>query len=192
MDCVSQLQNGRRNFGGGALGGALAQPRIEWEIANRFRLFRDEAQFRRLAEIYAALPAADRRERPAFAFEEAMQGAAAARTLGPAFGDSVSVARWGWTSAVTRRTCFQNGNRGHWQCLLDTGDQFMEPRVADLLVRIAGLPPALAGKTCRWTAASLPCPPPAPRRRGLRAAPSASPSTSLSAPRTLRSPKLKP
>lgn len=140
---------------GFAAGGTLAQPRIEWEIANRFRLFRDEAQFRRLAEIYAALPAADRRERPAFAFEEAMQGAAAARTLGPAFGDSVSVARWGWTSAVTRRTCFQNGNRGHWQCLLDTGDQFMEPRVADLLVRIAGLPPALAGKTCRWTAGEL-------------------------------------
>lgn len=140
---------------GFAAGGALAQPRIEWEIANRFRLFRDEAQFRRLAEIYAALPAGDRRERPAFAFEEAMQRAAAARTLGPAFGDSVSVARWGWTSAVTRRTCFENGNRGHWQCLLDTGDQFMEPRVADVLVRIAELPPALAAKTCRWTAGEL-------------------------------------
>lgn len=68
-------------------GGAFAQPRIEWEIANRFRLFRDEAQFRKLAEIYAALPSADRRERPAFAFEDAMQRAAAARMLGPAFGD---------------------------------------------------------------------------------------------------------
>ncbi|WID97438.1 hypothetical protein QO058_03985 [Bosea vestrisii] len=138
-----------------AAGGALAQPRIEWEIANRFRLFRDEAQFRKLAEIYAALPVSDRRDRPAFAFEDAMQRAAAARTLGPAFGDPASVDRWGWTSAVTRKTCFQNGNRGHWQCLLDTGDQFMEPRVADVVARIAELPPALAGKTCRWTAGEL-------------------------------------
>ncbi len=138
-----------------AAGGALAQPRIEWEIANRFRLFRDEAQFRKLAEVYAALPASDRRERPAFAFEDAMQRAAAARRLGPAFGDPASIERWGWTSAVTRKTCFQNGNRGHWQCLLDTGDQFMEPRVADVLVRLAELPPALTGKTCRWTAGEL-------------------------------------
>lgn len=48
--------------------GAFAQPRIEWGIANRFRLFRDEAQFRKLADVYTALPASDRRERPAFAF----------------------------------------------------------------------------------------------------------------------------
>jgi len=138
-----------------AAGDAFAQPRIEWEIANRFRLFKKEEQFRKLAEVFTALPEQDRRERPAFAFEDAMQRAAAARTLGPAFGDPSSVDRWGWTSAVTRETCFQNGNRGHWQCLLDTGDQFMEPRVADVLVRIADLPPALAGKPCRWTAGEL-------------------------------------
>lgn len=136
-------------------GEAFAQPRIEWEIANRFRLFKKEEQFRKLAEVFAALPVEDRKGRPAFAFEDAMQRAAAKGTLGKAFGDRVSIARWGWTSAVTRQTCFENGNHGHYECLLETGDQFMKPRVADVLAKIADLPPALAGQSCRWVAAEL-------------------------------------
>lgn len=136
-------------------GEAFAQPRIEWEIANRFRLFKREDQFRKLAQIFAALPEQDRKERPAFAFEDAMQRAAAEGRLGKAFGDRVSIARYGWTSAVTRETCFENGNRGHWRCKLETGDLFMEPRVANVLARLVDLPAALAGKSCRWTAAEL-------------------------------------
>lgn len=136
-----------------AAGSAMAAPTIAWEVANRFRLFRDEPHFRKLAEIYDALPDLQKRERPAFAFEDAMQRAAAARTLGPAFGDPYSIARYGWTSAVTRRTCFRAGNRGHGACTLDTGDQYLEPTVANIIVRLAEMPPALVGKTCRWTAA---------------------------------------
>lgn len=132
---------------------AAAEPRIGWEIANRFRLFKSEAQFRKLAEVYDNLSAVDRRDRPAFAFEEAMQRAAAARTLGSAFGDPASIDRYGWTSAVTRNTCFSATNRGHHHCLLDTGDQFMEPRVAHIWVSLDNVPRELANANCRWTVA---------------------------------------
>lgn len=138
---------------GFAASGALAQPRIEWEIANRFRLFKKEEQFRKLTQVFAALPEQDRKERPSFAFEDAMQRAAAARTLGSAFGDPASVARWGWTSAVTRETCFQSGNRGHFPCRLDTGDEYLEPKSANLIARLPDPPAAFAGKICDWSAA---------------------------------------
>jgi lysophospholipase L1-like esterase len=132
---------------------AAAAPTIAWEVANRFRLFKSEQQFRRLAEVYDALPASRKRDEPAFAFEDAMQRAAAARRLGPAFGDPASIDRYGWTSAVTRNTCFSATNRGHWSCELDTGDQFMEPKVAHVRVKLDDAPPALAGRTCHWSLA---------------------------------------
>lgn len=136
----------------GALPSAAA-PTITWEVANRFRLFKSEAQFRKLAEVYDRLSASQKREQPAFAFEDAMQRAAAARTLGPAFGDPTSIDRYGWTSAVTRNTCFSATNRGHNPCLLDTGDQFMEPRVAHIWIKLDDVPSGLAGAACHWTVA---------------------------------------
>jgi lysophospholipase L1-like esterase len=138
-----------------------ATARIMWEVENRFRLFKDKDHFRGLADVYAALPAEDRRDRPAFALEEAMQLAAARQALPGAFGEKTAVSRYGWTQLLTRRTCFENGNRGHWKCTTSADDEFMEPRQFDMLARLDAVPPALATATCRWSAgdirADFPC-----------------------------------
>src|SRR4051812_38934244 len=78
----------------------LATPSIEWEVANRFRLFRSESQFRAIADIFWALPEADRQRSPALSLETGLERKAAERLLGKPFGDPASIARYGWASAL--------------------------------------------------------------------------------------------
>ncbi|HMN73080.1 MAG TPA: hypothetical protein PKA55_14545 [Rhodoblastus sp.] len=140
-----------------AAGPALAAD-IEWEVANRFRLFKSEAQFRAIAAVYESLPAAARIASPALALETELEQRAAEKTLGSAFGDPTALARYGWASAVVAAsadnasgTCFQAGNRGHFPCALANGDQFLAPRKFDLIARARNLDAAVAARPCVWT-----------------------------------------
>lgn len=125
---------------------------IDWEIANRYRLFRDESQFRTIFEIYSALPESDKRDRPAYALEVALEQKAAAKQLGPAFGDPVSVARYGWASAVVNKdkNCFSAGDRSYYVCKLANGDNYLEPKKFDALAKLTDAA-QYEGKECVWT-----------------------------------------
>jgi hypothetical protein len=138
-----------------------AEPMIEWEVANRFRLFKEETQFRAIAAIFKSIPESERLGGPALALETELERRAAHKELGPAFGDPTSVARYGWASAVVRNTCFQAGNRGHSPCLLATGDQFVRPQRYDAIMRLKDMPSAEL-RTCTWNVSGrekqlLPC-----------------------------------
>jgi hypothetical protein len=124
---------------------------IDWEIANRYRLFKDEAQFRTIAQTYAELPDGDRRDRPAYALEIALENKAAARKLGKAFGDPASVARYGWTSAIVGadKNCFSAGDKSYFNCKLANGDGYLEPKTFDALAKLTGA--SLPGQTCQWS-----------------------------------------
>jgi hypothetical protein len=131
----------------------LSAADIQWEVANRFRLFKSEAQFRALLDVFQALPSDRRRGDPALALETELEMRAADGRLGKAFGGAASLARYGWASAVVDKTCFQPGNKGHWPCLLATGDQFLLPAKFDLIARLTGLSPSDAGRPCAWVVA---------------------------------------
>ncbi|MBN8500616.1 MAG: hypothetical protein J0M19_05645 [Sphingomonadales bacterium] len=158
---------------------AQTSPSIEWEIAHRYRLFRNEGHFRAILSLYRGLPEARRREDPAMALEIALEKAAAERRFPrDLFGDPSSIERYGWASALLNETCFQSGNRGHYLCRLYAlnekgevrrdnrgrpapGEAFMEPRATDVLARISLLKPELASANCNWSAGparvSAPC-----------------------------------
>ncbi|WP_448952622.1 hypothetical protein [Labrys neptuniae] len=126
---------------------ANAAPSIRWEVANRFPLLREEAHFRALADIYAALPLPDRQNQPVMALEVELEKRANARQLGPAFGDPATIWRYGWASALVRSTCFSATNRGHWACRLANGEDYIGARKADVLASLAEPP---AGQDCQW------------------------------------------
>ncbi|MCA9269662.1 MAG: hypothetical protein KDA41_14375 [Planctomycetales bacterium] len=137
--------------------GPSAAADIDWEVANRFRLFKSEAQFRAIAAIYDSLPADARRNGPSLALETELEQRAAEKRLGRAFGDPTSVARYGWAASVVAfsadnrsGTCFQDGNHGHFPCKLATGDQFLTPRKFDLVARARNLDPGVASRPCVW------------------------------------------
>ncbi|MFT4098609.1 MAG: hypothetical protein QM651_15940 [Rhodoblastus sp.] len=139
-----------------AAGPALAAD-IDWQVANRFPLFKSEAQFRAIEAVYESLPAAARTASPALALETALEQRAAENALGPAFGDPTTLVRFGWASAVVAAsadnssgTCFQAGNRGHFPCRLANGDQFLAPRRFDVVARLRNLDPAVAARSCVW------------------------------------------
>ncbi|MCA3625932.1 MAG: hypothetical protein IOC49_01710 [Methylobacterium sp.] len=158
---------------------AQAPSPVEWEIAHRYRLFRDEGHFREILKLYRELPEARRRNDPAMALEIALQKAAAERRLPrDRFGDPHTIERYGWASALLNETCFQSGNHGHYLCRLYAidgngeirrdnrgravlGDKFMEPRTTDILVRLKEPHPNLANAICKWSAgtasATAPC-----------------------------------
>ncbi len=133
-----------------AQGGPLLAADIEWEVANRFRLFRDEAQFRALLDVFKSLPADQRKDGPALALETELEMRAAKQQLGTAFGPKWAVARFGWSSGVVGETCFQPGNRSHWPCKLATGDEFLRPARFKLIARLTQLDSASAAKPCTW------------------------------------------
>lgn len=148
---------------------ASAAATIQWEVANRFPLFREEKHFRVLADIYASLPLADRQDKPVLALETALENHANARSLGAAFGDPATIWRYGWASALARSTCFSETNRGHWGCKLANGEDYVGARKADVLVSLDAPP---AGATCEWLvngapAASSPCSDKFVRLKGL-------------------------
>ncbi|MDE2579560.1 MAG: hypothetical protein KGL46_12185 [Hyphomicrobiales bacterium] len=120
---------------------------IEWRIAHRFRLFKSEQQFQAIEAVYRALP----QPASALALETELELRAAKKDLGPAFGDGVSLARYGWASAVAPQVCFQAGNKGHWPCRLDNGEQFLQPKTFDVLARLKDIDAASGATTCRWT-----------------------------------------
>jgi len=136
-----------------SLAPALATPEIRWEVANRFPFFRDEGQFRTIADIYGQLPLADRQNNPVMALEREMEKRANARQLGAAFGDSASVWRYGWASALVRSTCFSATNRGHWSCRLANGESYIGARKADILVSLDNAP---ANQSCQWLLNDVP------------------------------------
>ena len=133
--------------------GPLFGADIQWEVANRFRLFKSEAQFRALLDVYNALPANERLQSPALGLETQLELRAANRQLGKPFGDAASVARYGWASAVVDKTCFQAGNRGHWPCPLASGDQFLQPAKFDLIAQLSPINSQSADKPCTWEVA---------------------------------------
>jgi hypothetical protein len=152
---------------------------VEWEIAHRYRLFRNEGHFRELLKVYRDLPEASRRDEPAMALEVALEKVAAESRLPEAlFGYADSIERYGWASALLNETCFRSGDRGHYLCRLYAvddsgevrrdsrrrpvlGEAFMEPRTTDILVRLSPPRPDHATATCNWSAgaarASAPC-----------------------------------
>jgi hypothetical protein len=154
----------------GLLANAQSPLPVEWEIAHRYRLFRNEGHFREILKLYNELPAARRHRDPAMALEIALEKAAAEhRFSSEYFGDPHTVERYGWASALLNETCFQSGNRGHYLCRLYAmdgngkvrrdnrnrpvlGEAFMEPRVTDILVRLPQSRPDLENAICTWSA----------------------------------------
>lgn len=151
---------------------AQALASIEWEIAHRYRLFRNEGHFREILKIYGDLPEAQRRGEPAMTLEFALEKAAAERRLpSDLFGDVASIERYGWASALLNETCFRSGDRGHYLCRLYAvdengkvrrdrhdrpvlGEAFMQPRSVDILVQLPGVRSDIASSTCNWSAGS--------------------------------------
>jgi lysophospholipase L1-like esterase len=129
---------------------SASRPFIEWELANRFRLFKDEAQFRSIAGVFASLPEPMRSQSPSFALETDLELRAARKQLGSAFGDPATIARFGWAAAVARKTCFQEGNRSHRPCLLATGDQFLDPKHFDIIARLRDFSSG-GSRDCTWS-----------------------------------------
>jgi len=128
-------------------GAAVAQSsgndlRIEWEVKNRFRLFRDEADFQRHVAAYAG--------DGVLAAEERMARASDGR---------------GWARDTVERLCVDRAGKLLEICQRDgVREHYLSPQDHRITVRLAGS--VTAGSTCAWTfddgetaaqKASLPC-----------------------------------
>ncbi len=143
---------GLLTIGANPLAAAAPAPSLQWEVANRFRLFKDETHFRAIADAYDTRRDQADTSSPAMELELELEHRAQEHKLG--FGDPQELAQYGWASAVDATTCFQSRNRGHWPCLLKTHDEFVQPKHFDLLVRLADLP-AAQSRTCSWTVSGM-------------------------------------
>jgi hypothetical protein len=125
---------------------------IDWEIANRYRFFKDESQFRAIAQAYSELSDSERRDHPALSLEIALERKAILKQLGNPFGDRASVAHYGWASAVVGqdKNCFVAGNRNYASCTLANGDAYLEPKSFDALANLTDSA-ALQGRLCQWS-----------------------------------------
>ncbi len=134
------------------LGPAVAQSAIgiQWEVANRFRLFKNEGQFRGI--VAAGLARTDASVSPALALELELEKRSEAGTLG--FGQPDEVAQFGWAAAVDSQTCFLSRNFGHRGCKLPNGDDYLKPVHFDVLAHLAGGTFA-PGRTCTWSVQGL-------------------------------------
>src|SRR6266566_4086030 len=99
---------------------------VTWSVVNRFRLFRDERDFRRLAEAAQG--------RTVLEAEQAL----AAATDGS-----------GWARDILGRLCLDRIGQIADQCVRDeVGENYLNPADHNIEVRLAGvLPP---GATCTW------------------------------------------
>jgi hypothetical protein len=99
---------------------------IAWEVANRFRMFRDERDFRRHAEAA--------RGRTVLAAEQVMAEASEGR---------------GWARDMVARLCLDGIGRVADQCVRDgVRENYLDPADHRVEVRLAGLVPA--GARCTW------------------------------------------
>lgn len=140
-------------------GSALAEPRIEWEVVNRFPLFSDAAQFQAIAGVFDGLSQDKRARDPVLNLEIELQRRAAAKTLGPAFDDPAALSRNGWSSAVVRKTCYDSGSRSYAGCRTSGGGNYLTMKTADVSARLVDGP---TSGVCRWSlngseVASRPC-----------------------------------
>jgi lysophospholipase L1-like esterase len=100
---------------------------ITWGVANRFRLFRDERDFRRLAE------AAQRRT--VLETEHALAAATEGR---------------GWARDMVERLCLDGVGRVTDQCVRDgVRENYLSPADHRVEMQLAGIVPA--GATCSWS-----------------------------------------
>jgi lysophospholipase L1-like esterase len=100
---------------------------ITWSVVNRFRLFRDERDFRRHADATAGRTVL-----------EAEQALAAATDGG------------GWARDIMGRLCLDRIGEVADQCLRDdVRENYLNPADHSIEVRLAGSPPA--GATCTWS-----------------------------------------
>jgi lysophospholipase L1-like esterase len=103
---------------------------IEWKVANRFRLFRDERDFRRHVEAA--------RGRSVFETEQALAEASEGR---------------GWARDMVARLCLDGIGRLADQCVRDgVREDYLDPADHRVEVRLSGLVPA--GAACSWTFAA--------------------------------------
>ncbi len=100
---------------------------ITWSVVNRFRLFRDERDFRRHAEAAQGRTVL-----------EAEQALAAATDGG------------GWARDITGRLCLDRIGQIADQCVRDeVGENYLNPADHNIEVRLAGILPP--GATCTWS-----------------------------------------
>jgi lysophospholipase L1-like esterase len=103
---------------------------IDWQVRNRFRLFRDEGDFRRHVEAL--------RDRTIVEAEHVLEVAAAGR---------------GWAGAMVARLCLDAFGRIADECMRDgVRENYLNPADHRVEVRLGGLVPADA--TCRWSFAA--------------------------------------
>ena len=103
---------------------------IAWEVANRFRLFRDERDFRRHVEAA--------RGRSVFEAEAALAEASEGR---------------GWARDMVARLCLDGIGRVADQCVRDgVRENYLDPADHRIELRLTGLVPA--GATCNWAFAA--------------------------------------
>src|SRR5262249_47866556 len=116
--------------------------RIEWEVKNRFRLFRNESDFQRHVAAYAG--------DGVFSAEERLARASNGR---------------GWARDMVDRLCIDSAGKLMEPCQRDRGrENYLPPQDHRIAVQLAGS--VAAGATCAWTfedgetaarKASLPC-----------------------------------
>jgi len=103
-----------------------AEPRIEWEVKNRFRLFRDERDFQRQVAAYRA------------------DGVQAAEERLAQASDGL-----GWATDVYRNLCVDAAGRVTDPCVRDgKPESYLAPAEHRITALVAGGP---AATTCAWT-----------------------------------------
>lgn len=102
------------------------EPRIEWEVKNRFRLFRDERDFQRQVAAYRA------------------DGVQAAEDRLAKASDG-----FGWATDLYRNLCVDAAGRVTDPCMRDgRSESYLAPTEHRITALVAGEP---AGTTCAWT-----------------------------------------
>lgn len=145
------------------LQGAMAQPapapalpEPDWEVENRYPLFRRAEDFRKILGVYNGLSEEDRKASPALALEKKLQELASQRKLsfrseGSVGGSADRVESFGWAWPLSRpeTNCYQPSNQGFHPCTVDA-ESFMSPTRTAILVRPPRSLTLPAGKLCRF------------------------------------------
>ena len=110
-----------------------SEPRIQWEIENRFRYFKT-SDFTEIAKVYKTLKTEDSSPPSALQLEQALERKAI--EMGSLDG---------WFAPVLANTCHTETTHSHSSCIMENGDRYLEPMTANVILN-AGI----AGEKCEW------------------------------------------
>src|SRR5689334_22502694 len=119
-----------------------AEVKINWEIENRFRYFKRASDFREIAKVYATLKQTTPKP-TALQLERALERATNDGKFNGITGGDI---RNGWAASIFLHTCGRGPHHDHASCELDNGDAYLNPRRANLILRLTNP----ADGPCEW------------------------------------------